>query len=300
MKPTSLKRNSFYENLYQLDRILRGDATRPEHLRKAEIEIPIVGISVTIICLAVVYGFCMGVFALIRGFDANERFDVQSSVTIFIDAAGDVSFALRVQRFGGVEVKNGSRVEVVDCFALGQHCRTRVNGTNPCVLQFKHAQLRFHCDVECDRFRRRGNIRTGVLDTDLGKADKAKGKEKIQLWNQNRLWSTSDRCTSDFGEFAKAAPFHATDRPVPPEKDGAFGLTCQYGFGQFRVARLLLLVGSLLSCRLPDGLGVAAVHWQPRPSFRVVSGSALQLFRGRLKPYFLTELRQSVPNHATN
>ena len=69
MKPTSLKRNSFYENLYQLDRILRGDATRPEHLRKAEIEIPIVGISVTIICLAVVYGFCMGVFALIRGFE---------------------------------------------------------------------------------------------------------------------------------------------------------------------------------------------------------------------------------------
>ena len=69
MKPTSLKRNSFYENLYQLDRILRGDATRPEHLRKAEIEIPIVGISLTIICLAIVYGFCMGVFALVRGFE---------------------------------------------------------------------------------------------------------------------------------------------------------------------------------------------------------------------------------------
>ncbi len=69
MKPTSLKRNSFYENLYQLDRILRGDATRPEHLKKAEIEIPIVGISLTIICLAIVYGFCMGVFALVRGFE---------------------------------------------------------------------------------------------------------------------------------------------------------------------------------------------------------------------------------------
>ena len=69
MKPTSLKRNSFYENLYQLDRILRGDVTRPEHLRKAEIEIPIVGISLTIICLAIVYGFCMGVFALVRGFE---------------------------------------------------------------------------------------------------------------------------------------------------------------------------------------------------------------------------------------
>lgn len=69
MKPTSLKRNSFYENLYQLDRILRGDATRPEHLKKAQIEIPIVGISVTIICLAVIYGFCMGVFALVRGFE---------------------------------------------------------------------------------------------------------------------------------------------------------------------------------------------------------------------------------------
>ncbi len=69
MKSTTTKRNSFFENLYQLDRILRGDATRPEHLHKAEIEIPVVGISLTIICLAVVYGFCMGVFALVRGFE---------------------------------------------------------------------------------------------------------------------------------------------------------------------------------------------------------------------------------------
>ena len=69
MKSTTAKRNSFYESLFQLDRILRGDATRPEHLKKAEVEIPVVGISVTIICLAVIYGFCMGVFALVRGFE---------------------------------------------------------------------------------------------------------------------------------------------------------------------------------------------------------------------------------------
>ncbi len=69
MKPVTAKRGAFFEKLYQLDRILRGDATRPEHLSKAEIEIPVVGISVTIICLAVVYGFCMGVFALVRGFE---------------------------------------------------------------------------------------------------------------------------------------------------------------------------------------------------------------------------------------
>ena len=67
MENTISQRFSFRESLFQLDRILRGDATRPELLKRAEIEIPIVGVSITVICLAVIYGACMGVFAMVRG-----------------------------------------------------------------------------------------------------------------------------------------------------------------------------------------------------------------------------------------
>ena len=54
---------------YQLDRILRGEATRPDALEEGEIKIPLFGIGFVLLILAVVYGFCMGTFALVRGFE---------------------------------------------------------------------------------------------------------------------------------------------------------------------------------------------------------------------------------------
>jgi hypothetical protein len=49
-----------------LDRILRGEATRLSALRRGTIEIPVGGISVVLILLAMVSGACMGSFALLR------------------------------------------------------------------------------------------------------------------------------------------------------------------------------------------------------------------------------------------
>lgn len=48
----------------QLDRILRGDATRLSQLRQGKVELPVVGLSIVLIILAMVYGACMGSFAL--------------------------------------------------------------------------------------------------------------------------------------------------------------------------------------------------------------------------------------------
>ena len=58
---------SFWHWLFELDRILRGEATRPADIQQADIKIPVIGISCVIVLLAVLYGFCMGVFALVRG-----------------------------------------------------------------------------------------------------------------------------------------------------------------------------------------------------------------------------------------
>jgi hypothetical protein len=50
-----------------LDRILRGEATRSHALRRGTIEVPATGISVVLVLLAMGYGVCMGCFALFKG-----------------------------------------------------------------------------------------------------------------------------------------------------------------------------------------------------------------------------------------
>lgn len=69
-KAGALKQSQVTGWLFHLDRILRGEATKPADIReKADIQIPIFGVAVVVFGLAVVYGFCMGVFALVRGFE---------------------------------------------------------------------------------------------------------------------------------------------------------------------------------------------------------------------------------------
>lgn len=65
------ERSTFGTWLFELDRILRGDATRPSGIREADIRIPVVGVSVIVILLAAVYGFCMGIFSLVRGVESS-------------------------------------------------------------------------------------------------------------------------------------------------------------------------------------------------------------------------------------
>ncbi len=50
-----------------LDRILRGDATRLPALRRKTIEVRVGGLSVVLVILAMFYGACMGCFALLKG-----------------------------------------------------------------------------------------------------------------------------------------------------------------------------------------------------------------------------------------
>lgn len=50
-----------------LDRILRGEATRVEDLRRGTIEVAIGGLGVVLVTLAMTYGVCMGCFALFKG-----------------------------------------------------------------------------------------------------------------------------------------------------------------------------------------------------------------------------------------
>jgi hypothetical protein len=53
-----------------LDRVLRGDATRPSALRQGEIEQPVGGLAVIAAVLGVLYGLCMGCYALFQAHNA--------------------------------------------------------------------------------------------------------------------------------------------------------------------------------------------------------------------------------------
>jgi hypothetical protein len=49
-----------------LDRILRGEATRPAMMRRRTIEVPVGGLLGVLVVLAMATGLCMGCFALVR------------------------------------------------------------------------------------------------------------------------------------------------------------------------------------------------------------------------------------------
>lgn len=60
----------------QLDDILRGSATEMPVLAQGRIDIPMGGLSIVIVLLGVIYGLCMGTFAMIRrrgGVHAADR-----------------------------------------------------------------------------------------------------------------------------------------------------------------------------------------------------------------------------------
>jgi hypothetical protein len=54
------------DHLMQLDRLLRGDATRPDQLREGEINLDIRGIALVILMLGAIYGVCMGSYSLLK------------------------------------------------------------------------------------------------------------------------------------------------------------------------------------------------------------------------------------------
>jgi hypothetical protein len=56
--------NAMWNGVQQLDRLLRGEATRLSALRQGIIELPENGLTGVILLLGVLYGLCMGTFAL--------------------------------------------------------------------------------------------------------------------------------------------------------------------------------------------------------------------------------------------
>jgi hypothetical protein len=77
--------------LSHLDRLLRGDATRPEHLREGRITIDAGAMAVMIVLLGMVYGLCMGSYSLLKEVpealsDPNMRYKQLVATTLKVPA----------------------------------------------------------------------------------------------------------------------------------------------------------------------------------------------------------------------
>ena len=57
-----------------LDRILRGDATQLPLLQKGSIDVPLGGLVGVIVLLAMIYGACMGLSAVINRWNTPQRY----------------------------------------------------------------------------------------------------------------------------------------------------------------------------------------------------------------------------------
>ena len=56
-----------FKHFKNLDRVLRGDATRLEELRSGRLEVPAAGLAMAGLVLAALYGACMGSYGIVTG-----------------------------------------------------------------------------------------------------------------------------------------------------------------------------------------------------------------------------------------
>ena len=57
--------------LKSLDRILRGEATRPDAIKDGNIDFQCSGLTILVVVLAMIYGACMGSFSLFKELSAD-------------------------------------------------------------------------------------------------------------------------------------------------------------------------------------------------------------------------------------
>lgn len=100
----------------ELDRILRGEATRLENLQDGDIRIPTLGICASIFILGFIYGVCMGFYSLVN----REGFEIQMLLAPMVKVPLLFVFTLLVT-FPSLYVFNalvGSRLSLASLFKL--------------------------------------------------------------------------------------------------------------------------------------------------------------------------------------
>jgi hypothetical protein len=108
--------------LTHLDRLLRGDATRPEELREGRFSIDAGGMAVMIVLLGMIYGLCMGSYSLLKeipgGFDSNMRYMQLLATTIKVPALFYLTLLVTFPSLYVFNALVGSRLTLANVLSL--------------------------------------------------------------------------------------------------------------------------------------------------------------------------------------
>ena len=128
--------------LKDLDRILRGNATSLAELRRGTIEIPVGGITIVLVVLAMIYGSCMGSFSVFRGSDSALLQVIAS--TLKVPALFVLTLLVTFPSLYVFNALVGSRLQILAVLRLlvaGLRSRSRFSGHSARLsLSFRRAR----------------------------------------------------------------------------------------------------------------------------------------------------------------
>jgi hypothetical protein len=108
--------------LNHLDRLLRGEATRPEEIREGRIHIDAGGMAIMIVLLGMIYGVCMGSYSLLKempdSFDPNTRYMQLLATTIKVPALFYLTLLVTFPSLYVFNALVGSRLSLVSVLQL--------------------------------------------------------------------------------------------------------------------------------------------------------------------------------------
>ena len=107
----------------ELDRILRGEATRPDAIRDGTIDVPVRTMLIVVLCLAAFTGMCVGSFSVFKDIDesavgSNVRLLQIFATTLKVPALFTLTLLVTFPSLYVFNALVGSRLEVVSLLRL--------------------------------------------------------------------------------------------------------------------------------------------------------------------------------------
>jgi hypothetical protein len=111
------------ESLNHLDRLLRGEATRPETLRDGTVQVQAGGLAMLVVLLGAIYGLCMGSYSLLKELpptidDPNGRYFQLLATTIKVPALFYLTLLVTFPSLYVFNALVGSRLTVMSVLRL--------------------------------------------------------------------------------------------------------------------------------------------------------------------------------------
>ena len=278
----------FLAGLRELDRILRGELTRVSSLRRGGIDVSPGRLSLIIVVLGMVYGICMGTFALFRMKQPHAWQMVASMVKIpllfYLTLLVTLPSLYVFNALVGSRLTLGTVVRLLVA-SLGVMVAVLAS-LGPIVAFFSVSTTSYPfmvlfnvvvCSVSGAlglSFLLQTLHRLSILDSQTSRTPTAEGLRAAVEQRLNELESESIPASGSEGpEILGPASARSRSEPRPRQ-------TCQNGIQS--------LGGRVCPGGRPDGLGLAPVYRQPEHGVHLVPPTRFQLFPGC--PPYVAEL----------